>query len=363
MSALYLFPPEQEPSEDVDLLAAEHALGVLDPGDAAATRLRADGDPVLAAAIARWQQRLALLTEALPLAEPPPMLWRRLAADAGLPETPAPPRPTTASAPATAAPEPEPYEEFAEPEAEPAREPVASEPPAAAPPPLAEAQPPQVQEWEPAEWVTPADPPAPEMGPSPAPYPPPREPGGLFVPLAVWPESDSAPEFAPQYDDLPRIPPRPSPSRPPQTRAAPPWFENLLVWRVACGVLLVLVIGLALLAVPRAIQSRAVAAIGPVSAPAPLFLAEVDLSGHLVLTPLATIAVPNGRDLELWMLPPNSTDRPTSLGVLPAGGRIINLSATPAEGTQLLVSMEPRGGAPGGTLTGPVLYGGTLANH
>jgi anti-sigma-K factor RskA len=59
MSALYMFPPSEEPMEDRDLLAGEYVLGVLDPGDAASARLRAEADPALQAAIGAWQTRLA----------------------------------------------------------------------------------------------------------------------------------------------------------------------------------------------------------------------------------------------------------------------------------------------------------------
>jgi anti-sigma-K factor RskA len=68
-------------------------------------------------------------------------------------------------------------------------------------------------------------------------------------------------------------------------------------------------------------------------------------------------AAPAGKDLELWALP-RGAHRPQSLGVLLAGGRVV--AAHLAPGTQLLVSLEPKGGSPTGLPTGPVIFAGRL---
>ena len=78
------------------------------------------------------------------------------------------------------------------------------------------------------------------------------------------------------------------------------------------------------------------------------------------MSAVAPASVPDGRDLELWLLPPGA-QRPTSLGVLPSGGKLVVPGAPLPDGSQLLVSLEPRGGSPTGQPTGQVLYGGTLA--
>ncbi len=325
MSTLYLFPPEQEPPEDSDLLAAEYAAGLLDPGDAASLRLRAEGDAALRRAVAVWQARLALLIEILPREAPPPVLWQRLAADIGLPA----PRQALFE---TAAPPPPP-------------------PP---PPPWPESDAPAVANLfarlseKPTTVATlPAD-------PAPHPKAPPAFVQPDFEPPAIpAPERQPAPP-APDATAAPVAPAAPQP---------PPWHARLLVWRIATAALLVLCLLLAARALSSGGTLRQVAAIGPPGAPAPLFLAETDAAGRLVITPLATIAVPGGHDLELWSIPANHAHAPTPLGVLPAAGATFALGAIPPEGTQLLVSMEPRGGAPGGVLTGQVLYAGTLANH
>jgi anti-sigma-K factor RskA len=317
MSTLYLFPPEQEQPEDRDLLAAEYALGLLDAGDAASLRLRAEADGDLRHAVAVWQARLALLIEILPREAPPIALWQRLAADIGLPE----PRPAPAP-----------------------------EPPIPAPVPAPISVPVQVSPETPNLFARLSEPP-----PTSTQAPPVPEPANEWEPV---PTVVAAPTVAAPSLPLPvaTFVPAPLPS-------GPPWHARLLVWRIATAVLLVIVVLLGVRALTPHGASRQVAAIGPTGAPAPLFLAETDAAGHLTLTPLATIAVPNGRDLELWTVPADHATAPVPLGVLPVTGRMFDLASLPPEGTQLLVSMEIRGGAAGGVLTGPVLYAGTLANH
>jgi len=100
-----------------------------------------------------------------------------------------------------------------------------------------------------------------------------------------------------------------------------------------------------------------VALLSPLSGGAPVLLATAKPDGGLSVRPTAAIPVPSDKDLELWALPRGET-KPRSLGVLPASGR--QLVAQLAPDTQLLVSLEPKGGSPTGQPTGPVLYGGWL---
>ena len=90
---------------------------------------------------------------------------------------------------------------------------------------------------------------------------------------------------------------------------------------------------------------------------APVLMAVAEQNGTLVIRPTAQLSVPTDKDLELWQLPQGAT-RPESLGVLPASGKTLDVSL--ALNTQLLVSLEPKGGSPTGQPTGPVLYGGLL---
>jgi anti-sigma-K factor RskA len=89
----------------------------------------------------------------------------------------------------------------------------------------------------------------------------------------------------------------------------------------------------------------------------PVLLATAEPNGVLRIRPDGAIVVPIDHDLELWALGAGET-RPRSLGVLPASGTRMVAALPP--GTQLLVSLEPRGGSPTGQPTGPVLYGGRL---
>jgi anti-sigma-K factor RskA len=109
-----------------------------------------------------------------------------------------------------------------------------------------------------------------------------------------------------------------------------------------------------LLAQPR------IAALTPPDSHTPGFLAEARPDGSVVLTALQTVPVPQGHDLELWILPPGAK-APASLGVLPAAGRRVAVAHMPPPGTQLMVSVEPVGGSPTGAPTGPVVYAGSLA--
>ncbi len=93
---------------------------------------------------------------------------------------------------------------------------------------------------------------------------------------------------------------------------------------------------------------------------APVFVA-VARAGQLVLRPVGTVtSVPAGREMELWVLKAGAT-APRPLGALPAIGRAGPAVAPVATGAELLVSVEPAGGAPGGVPTGPVICRGRLA--
>jgi len=136
------------------------------------------------------------------------------------------------------------------------------------------------------------------------------------------------------------------------------WRRRMRVWQASAGVALAIAASLAAFIVLRPAPAPRVAVLAPLSGGVPVLVATAEPDGTLVVTPSGTIAVPGGHDLELWALTEGAT-RPRSLGVLPAGGRQLVAALPP--GTQLLVSLEPRGGSPTGQPTGPVLYGGRLA--
>ena len=206
----------------------------------------------------------------------------------------------------------------------------------------------------------------PEPEPPPAPEPqPPR--ATRLAPEPSLPEPEISPASALYLDPTPDntalfAQQPPAAAHPPSSRPAilsRPWF-----WQATTGLCLAAAIAATVIAAIRSPSASplAIAAIGVVNAPAPLYLAEIDSAGTLRMIALATIAVPNGRDLQLWIIPPGE-QTPASLGVLPSRGTSFTLPAPPTEGTRFVISMEPRGGATGGRITGQVLYGGTLANR
>lgn len=64
--------------DDIQALAGEYALGLLDPVAARDVERRADREPELAAAIAEWRGRLIELDDAAPPVAPSADLWSRI---------------------------------------------------------------------------------------------------------------------------------------------------------------------------------------------------------------------------------------------------------------------------------------------
>jgi anti-sigma-K factor RskA len=133
-------------------------------------------------------------------------------------------------------------------------------------------------------------------------------------------------------------------------------LRRLRIWQSATMGSLALAACLAAFMVIRQPEPPRVAVLAPLAGGSPVLVATLE-AGRLTIRPNGTIAVPSGRDLELWSLAQGET-RPRSLGVLPEGGA--RLAARVAAGTRLLVSLEPAGGSPTGQPTGPVLYGGIV---
>ncbi len=128
-------------------------------------------------------------------------------------------------------------------------------------------------------------------------------------------------------------------------------------WQATTAGALAVAASLAAFLVLRQPEQLRVAMLAPVSGGAPVLMATAEGTGELIVRPTVSISVPTDKDLELWALPQGET-KPRSLGVLPPSGT--SLAASLALNTQLLVSLEPKGGSPTGQPTGPVLYGGWL---
>jgi anti-sigma-K factor RskA len=67
-------------SEDIDMLAAEYALGTLPASERASVALRARSEPSLAAAIEAWERRLGPLADTVPSREVPASVWNGIEA-------------------------------------------------------------------------------------------------------------------------------------------------------------------------------------------------------------------------------------------------------------------------------------------
>ena len=223
-------------TEERDLLAAEYALGTLEGEERAMAERLLGTDSAFAAAVRRWETRLAPLAAHAAPVTPPAGLWARIAASTG----------------------------------------------------------------------TPIDAPT-------------GTPTGEIVPLA--------------------------------------FRRRLRWWQAGTGAALAIAASLAAFIVLRPVPPTRVAVLAPIAGGTPVLLATESARGGLVIEPNGAITVPRDRDLELWALAKGDT-RPRSLGVLPAAGT--RLAVALAADTQLLVSLEPRGGSPTGQPTGPVLYGGHL---
>ncbi len=128
-------------------------------------------------------------------------------------------------------------------------------------------------------------------------------------------------------------------------------------WRGAAIGAALVAAGLAGFIALRPVPAPLVAVLAPAGSTASLLVAVSDRGEGLVLRPLSAVRVAADKDLQLWALPAGATT-PRSLGVFPASGRVVGTGVLP--GTQLLVSLEPKGGSPTGLPTGPVVYGGVL---
>jgi anti-sigma-K factor RskA len=140
----------------------------------------------------------------------------------------------------------------------------------------------------------------------------------------------------------------------------PRLWRRPAIWRVTTASALALAAAFAGAFFLRPAPVTYVAALVPVAGPAPAFIVRSAANRALVVSPVTSVSVAAGRDLELWALP-SGAQRPISLGVLPAAGRVVPASPEWTQPrTQILVSLEPVGGSPTGQPTGPVLWGGTL---
>ena len=145
-----------------------------------------------------------------------------------------------------------------------------------------------------------------------------------------------------------------------------PWWASLGLWRALAfaGFALAVALAITMLA-PRSerpFESVVVVLAGANATPALVAVAERG-SRYLAVKAVAPIDVERDRALELWMQPEGKP--PLSLGVVAVPG-IARIAVRAPAGIALqhvptlAVSVEPAGGSPTGTPTGPLLYTGRV---
>lgn len=181
--------------------------------------------------------------------------------------------------------------------------------------------------------------------------------------VAAWeaklaPLTALAPPEAPPPDLWARIAAALDPARP----VATPWWRRLLdPWRAGAIGATAVAAGLAALMILRPAPEPRLMTVLLTDREQPAWLVEADRAG-IRLASLNTRPPPPDRVLELWALPQGET-APTSLGLIPADGRITVRPATirPSPGMLIEITLEPPGGSPIGRPTGPIQFIGRLA--
>jgi anti-sigma-K factor RskA len=147
----------------------------------------------------------------------------------------------------------------------------------------------------------------------------------------------------------------------PPARAAPWWRGLLEPWRLGALGAGAVAAGLAAILVLRPAPAPQLMTVLLTDREQPAWLVQADAQG-IRLASLNTRPAPEGRVLELWALPQGAT-APTSLGIIPADGRITVRPTTirPSPGMLIEITLEPPGGSPIGRPTGPIQFIGRLA--
>lgn len=150
----------------------------------------------------------------------------------------------------------------------------------------------------------------------------------------------------------------------PKRRFVARLLDSLALWRVAtaAGLAAAVLLGVALWRGPPVPAPSFVAVLGAESGrPGAIVLAYGD--GQVSVIPLETLAVPDGRTLQVWTVPAGA-QAPVAIGMTDRM-RTLKLDLgklSPARLDQFFaISLEPAGGSPTGLPTGPILMKGSAA--
>jgi anti-sigma-K factor RskA len=144
-------------------------------------------------------------------------------------------------------------------------------------------------------------------------------------------------------------------------------WESLGFWRAstvgAMAVAAALILFIAIGRAPVAPETRYIAVLIDDKAQPVLVASLAAEDGKLSIKEVRPTNVAADKDLELWLVPPQQGASPRSLGVIKGMQALVTLTQGDASDlTQgaLAVSLEPSGGSPTGTATGPILYVGPV---
>lgn len=155
----------------------------------------------------------------------------------------------------------------------------------------------------------------------------------------------------------------------PESESKTGWWQDLFVWRWAAGLAVATAVFLAVVPQQQPVPELPVAEGGFVlvltdeESKTAFLVSRQDrdspIRAEAITVPVMTVA----QAYELWLLPPDSA--PLSLGLLNEQGNTLllpdlDVSQLVQPGYGMAVSIEPPGGSPTGSPTGPVVYTGSI---
>ncbi len=161
-----------------------------------------------------------------------------------------------------------------------------------------------------------------------------------------------------------------------------PWWQGMTLWRgLAIASILCVVSLTAILRLEWLSSKNPVIAITEKTPPIPLphYVAVVRndknqafwhislnlTTEQILVTSLQSSDLPKDKSYELWLLSKDKQTPPRSLGLMPRKGSqqlALNVTKAVLHAEGLAVSLEPLGGSPSSTPTGPVMFQATLTH-